>query len=202
MPWKWHFCPSGKRPPCWTSIVAPATPFDYVGLFNSAERIDDPVLVIEHHFLYQTEGELPDDRDYCVELGKAKIARQGSDLTIVAYSYMVRKAMDAASTLEHEGISAEVIDLRSVDYPSIDYAAIGASLAKSGRLLIAEEGMIAGGLGAEIACEVQRRFFDLLDAEIERVAGPSLVMAVSSAVEARMVPSADDVAARARSMVP
>ena len=183
-------------------IVAPSTPFDYIGLFNTAFASRDPVLVIEHQGLYPTEGEVPDDRDFCIPFGKARIAREGRDVTVVAYSRMSAVALEAAEILAAEDVSAEVIDLRSVDYASVDYGMIGNSVKKTGRLLIAEEGLLPGGIGAQIAFEVQRRFFDFLDAEIARVGGAAVPMPVSSALERLAVPGMDDVAAAVLALVP
>jgi pyruvate/2-oxoglutarate/acetoin dehydrogenase E1 component len=159
------------------------------------------VLVIEHQALYATDGPVPDDRDFCIPFGKARLAKPGAQLTIASYSNMARLALEAARGLEAEGISAEVLDLRSLDYAGIDYAAIGESLKKTGRLLIAEEGLLPGGVGAQIADEVQRRFFDWLDAEIVRVGGAALPMPVSRALERMAVPGAAEIARAARDML-
>jgi 2-oxoisovalerate dehydrogenase E1 component len=181
-------------------IVAPSNPFDYIGLFNTAFASRDPVLVIEHQALYPTEGEVPDDRDFCVPFGSARVARAGTDISVVAYSRMTAIALEAAEKLAAEGVSAEVIDLRSVDYASVDYGTIGASVRKTGRLLIAEEGLLPGGIGAQLAYEVQRRFFDFLDAEIARLGGEAVPMPVSSALERLAVPDADAVAEAMRGL--
>jgi 2-oxoisovalerate dehydrogenase E1 component len=181
-------------------IVAPSNPFDYIGLFNTAFASRDPVLVIEHQALYPTEGEVPDDRDFCVPFGSARVVRAGTDISVVAYSRMTAIALEAAEKLAAEGVSAEVIDLRSVDYASVDYGTIGASVRKTGRLLIAEEGLLPGGIGAQLAYEVQRRFFDFLDAEIARLGGEAVPMPVSSALERLAVPDADAVAEAMRGL--
>lgn len=183
-------------------VVAPANPFDYVGLFNSAIRSLDPVFVIEHAMLYEESGDVPEDRDYLIELGKARVAREGTDVTLVAYSFMVSKALRAAVELESQGISAEVIDLRSVDYASIDYEAIGRSVSKTGRVLLLEEGLITGGLGAHLSWEIQRRFFDELDGEIGRVAGKPVPVPVSRVQEERAAPGVADIVRETRAIVP
>ncbi|MCL1818280.1 MAG: thiamine pyrophosphate-dependent enzyme, partial [Spirochaetaceae bacterium] len=182
-------------------IVAPSNPFDYVGLFNTAWRSLDPVLVIEHHRLYPLKGQVPGDRDYCIPFGKARIARQGRRLTVVAWSLMAVEALAAAEALAAEGIDVEVIDLRSVDYASIDYAAIGESLKKTGKILIVEEGHFIGGIGAQISDEVQRRFFDCLDGEIGRLAGLSVPTPVSQPLEEMVVPHAGDIADAVKKML-
>jgi 2-oxoisovalerate dehydrogenase E1 component len=183
-------------------IVAPSTPFDYIGLFNSAFESRDPVLVIEHQGLYQAEGEVPEDRDFRIPFGSARVVREGRDLTVVAYSRMSSVALEAAELAAGEGLSAEVIDLRTVDYAGVDYGTIGESVKKTGRLLIAEEGLLPGGVGAQIAYEVQRRFFDYLDAEIARIGGAPVPMPVSSALERLAVPGVPEVAGAMREMCP
>ena len=174
-------------------IVAPSNPHDYVGLFNSAMRCLDPVFVIEHANLYEETGPVSDDRDYMIELGKARVARVGSDVSLISYSFMTCKVLEAAEALAEKGISCEVIDLRSVDYANIDYETIGTSLAKTGRAVICEEGLFCGGIGGQMSYEIQRRFFDLLDGEIERVAGRPVPVPVSRKQEERAVPSAKNV---------
>ncbi|MDR2589134.1 MAG: hypothetical protein LBC67_06875 [Spirochaetales bacterium] len=182
-------------------IVAPSTPFDYIGLFNSAYRSLDPVLVIEHHNLYTTKGPVPEDREFCIPFGKARVARQGGQVTLVAWSLMTLEALKAAEALASEGIEVEVIDLRTIDYAGIDYETLGASLKKTGRLLVVEEGHFIGGIGAQIADEVQRRFFDFLDGEIQRLAGLSIPTPVSRPMEDIVTPHAPDIAAAVRGMV-
>jgi 2-oxoisovalerate dehydrogenase E1 component len=174
-------------------IVAPSNPFDYIGLFNTAYRSKDPVLVIEHQALYPVEGPVPKDRDFLIPFGKARRCREGRHVTIVSYSLMTQKSSAAAEALAGEGIEAEVVDLRTIDYSGIDYETIGASVKKTGKLLLVEEGHLPGGIGSEIAYQVQRRFFDYLDGEIERVAGVSVPMPVSKALETMAVPQVSDI---------
>jgi 2-oxoisovalerate dehydrogenase E1 component len=182
-------------------IVAPATPFDYVGLFNAAMQSEDPVLVIEHHMLYDATGPAPADRDYFIELGTADVKRAGDHVTLVAYSYMTTKALAAAEELAESGVSCEVIDLRTVDYAHIDYDAIGASVRKTGRVILLEEGLICGGIGGHLAWEIQRRFFDYLDAEIARVAAAAVPIPVSRVQEERALPQVQDIVQAARDIV-
>ena len=179
-------------------IVAPVTPADYIGLYNTAFDSLDPVLIIEHNRLYATTGMVPKERDYYIPFGKAKVRRNGGDVTIVAYSYQVVMALEAAETLAGEGVEAEVVDLRTVDYPHIDYATIGSSLEKTGRVVISEEGMISGGIGSQLATEIQDRFFDLLDAEIGRVAAKQVPIPVSRIPEERVLPSVEEIVAAAK----
>jgi 2-oxoisovalerate dehydrogenase E1 component len=174
-------------------IFAPSNSFDYVGLFNTAFVSQDPVLIIEHAELYTTEGPVPDDLNYFIQPGKAHVVRSGENVTLIAYSMMVKKAMKAAEILAKEGISVEIIDLRSVDYANIDYDLIGDSIRKTNLVVILEEGLYCGGIGAHISFEIQRRFFDYLDGEIGRVAGKPIVMPVSVAAETRAIPQVSDV---------
>lgn len=178
-------------------IVAPAFPRDYVGLFNTALKSLDPVFIIEHAFLYETSGEVHEDRDYCIPMGKARVARDGADVTLIAYSYMTHKALAAAEKLAVDGIDAEVIDLRTVDYANMDFETIGASVKKTGRAVICEEGLFSGGLGAQVSFEIQRRFFDYLDAEVYRVAAEPVPVPVSKALEDFVIPGPAEIVSAA-----
>jgi 2-oxoisovalerate dehydrogenase E1 component len=182
-------------------IVAPSNPFDYVGLFNTAYKSLDPVLVIEHHNLYPLKGMVPADREYCIPFGKARVARAGGDVTVVAWALMAVEALKAADALAAEGIGAEVIDLRTIDYAGIDYATIGASLKKTGKILVVEEGHYVGGIGAQVCDEVQRRFFDYLDAEVGRLAGLPVPTPVSKPMEDLVVPHAPDIVSAVKKML-
>ncbi|MCX7788243.1 MAG: dehydrogenase E1 component subunit alpha/beta [Spirochaetes bacterium] len=180
-------------------IVAPSTPFDYIGLFNTSYHSLDPVLIIEHQALYPMEGWVPKDRDYCIPFGKALIRRKGKDVTVVSYSRMVHRVLEAAELLKNRGIEVEVIDLRTLDLLGVDYETIGKSLKKTGRLLIVEEGHLYGGIGGHMADEVQRRFFDELDGEILRLGGKNLPMPVSKPLEALCIPDVKDIVVQIQS---
>jgi len=163
-------------------IVAPSTPFDYIGLVNAAVRCDDPVLVVEHNDLFQNSGLVPaEDWDYIVPIGKASIARPGTACTVISYLSMVSVAATAA---EETGIDAEVIDLRTLDPLGLDWETIGASIAKTNRVLIVEQTARGTGHGARIAEEIQERFFDWLDAPVQRVSGLNSAPVVSKTLEA------------------
>ncbi len=150
-------------------IVAPSTPFDYVGLMNSALRCDDPVLVLEHVDLYASKGVAPaEDLDYCIPLGKARIVRPGSRLTILTYLAMVEKTRQVVEDL---GVDAEIIDLRSLDRAGLDWETIEASIRKTNNVLIVEQGALGTSYGGFLADELQRRVFDWLDQPIMRVHG-------------------------------
>jgi 2-oxoisovalerate dehydrogenase E1 component len=182
-------------------IVAPSNPFDYIGLFNTAYKSLDPVLVIEHHNLYPLKGMVPADREYCIPFGKARVARAGGNVTIVSWALMTVEALKAAEALAAEGIEAEVLDLRTIDYAGIDYQAIGASLRKTGKILIVEEGHFIGGIGAQVCDELQRRFFDYLDGEVGRLAGLPVPTPVSKPMEDLVVPHAADIASAVKKML-
>jgi 2-oxoisovalerate dehydrogenase E1 component len=163
-------------------IVAPSTPYDYVGLMNSALRCKDPVLVLEHVDLYNRKGPAPvGDLDYFIPLGKAKILRRGSKMTVIAYLAMVRLVLDAVDRL---GIDAEVIDLRSLDRAGIDWDLIESSIGKTGNVLIVEQGSIGPSYGGWLSDEIQRRCFDMLDQPIHRVHGAEASPSVSKVLEA------------------
>jgi 2-oxoisovalerate dehydrogenase E1 component len=172
-------------------ILSPATAFDYIGLMNSALACDDPVVIIEHTDLYQREFQVPrGDRDYCIPFGRAHLVREGSACTILATSVMVRESLAAVETT---GVDAEVIDLRNLDRHGIDWEAIGASIAKTGRVIIAEQTARSLSLGAHWAAEIQERFFDSLDFEILRVTGSLSEATVSASLNKAALASRDDV---------
>ena len=185
--------------PAWR-IISPSTPFDYVGLMNSAMRCNDPCVVIEHQELFQTSGPLPeDDLDYCVPLGKARVAREGAACTVLTYSIMVHRCIEAA---EAAGVDAEIIDLRSLDRPSLDWDTIGASIRKTNRVLIAEQTMRGTSHGPMLATEISDRLFDWLDAEIARVTGSESAPVVSKPLNEAAVGDVAKVAAALRRLVP
>ncbi len=162
-------------------IVAPSTPFDYVGLMNSALRCQDPVLVIEHVDLYGATGLGPDsDFDYYIPFGRARIARAGTAMTVLTYLAMTPLAVEAA---EKTGIDAEIIDLRSLDRAGLDWETIGASIRKTNNVVVLEQGPLTVSYGALLADEVHRRFFDWLDQPVRRIHGGEAAPAVSKVLE-------------------
>ena len=180
-------------------IVAPSNPFDYVGLMNSALRCDDPVIVIEAVDLYNSTGPGPvEDLDYCIEVGKAALRRTGDDVTIISYLMMTNYVLEA---VDASGTSADVIDLRWLDRASIDWDTIGASIRKTNRVIIAEQGALGTGYGAWLADEIQRRFFDWLDAPIERVTGGIASPSISKVLERAAFAQAPEVAAKLAQVV-
>jgi pyruvate dehydrogenase E1 component subunit beta len=179
-------------------VVAPAFPADAKGLLKSAIRDDNPVLVMESETLYGVRGEVPDG-EHVVAMGKAQVARQGKDVTIATYSRMTHVALEAATLLEKEGISAEVLDLRSLR--PLDEDAIVASVERTHRLVVVHEGWPYGGVGAEIADRVQRLAFDALDAPILRVTTLDVPMPYSKKLEQACMPQADRVVATVRRLL-
>lgn len=162
-------------------IVAPSTPFDYVGLMNSALRCEDPVLVIEHVDLYGTAGPGPvDDFDYCIPLGKAKVLREGAAFTVLTYLSMTRLALTAA---EEMGLDVEIIDLRSLDRAGIDWPLIEASVRKTHNVVVLEQGTLTASYGAMLTDEIQRRLFDELDQPVQRIHGGDSSPSVSRVLE-------------------
>ena len=173
-------------------IVAPSTPFDYVGLMNSALRCADPVLVLEHVDLYSSTGQGPaDDLDYCIPVGRAAIRRTGADVTVLTYLATTALALRA---VEESGVDAEVIDLRWLDRASVDWDTIGRSIRTTNRILIAEQGPRGTSYGGWLADEIQRRFFDWLDHPIERVTGGEASPSISKALERAAIATSDDIA--------
>ncbi|MGO9880806.1 MAG: thiamine pyrophosphate-dependent enzyme [Acidimicrobiales bacterium] len=180
-------------------IAAPSTPFDYVGLMNSALRCKDPVLVLEHIDLYAGSGEGPtDDWDYCIPVGRAAVRRVGSAVTVLSYLAMTGYALEAVAAT---GVDAEVIDLRWLDRASIDWETIERSIRKTSRVLIAEQGPIGPSYGGWLADEIQRRFFDWLDAPIERVTGGEASPSISKVLERAAVARDEEVAAKLEEMM-
>jgi len=162
-------------------IVAPSTPFDYVGLMNSALRCKDPVLVIEHVDLYNQSGPAPAaDLDFFIPLGKAKVVRSGNALTIVTYLSMVAKVTEVVERLN---VDAEIIDLRSLDRAGLDWDTIEASIDKTGNVLIIEQGSIGPSYGGMIADLIQNRCFDMLDQPVKRVHGRESSPSISKVLE-------------------
>ena len=177
-------------------VVCPATPADAKGLLKTAIRDDNPVVFCEHKMLYATRGEVPEDDDYMVPFGVADVRRPGKDVTIIATSYMVQRALDTAVILEGIGVDAEVIDPRTI--VPLDIDAICASVEKTGRLVIVHETNEFCGFGAEIAFEVQNAVFKYLDAPIERVCTSQVPMPYARALENANVPDAARIADAAK----
>ena len=171
-------------------VVVPSTPADAKGLFTRALRADDPVLFLEHRELLAVKGEVPDG-DYEIEFGKAAIAREGRDVTVVALALMLRRALEVSEELAARGVSVEVIDPRTVS--PLDANTILQSVHKTGRLLIVDEAFAPFGLGAEVAARVIDAGFDDLDAPIRRLHGKFTPTPYSPPLEKAVVPQAADI---------
>lgn len=180
-------------------IVAPTTPADYVGLFNSAMQSRDPVLIVEHHELYNTAGLVPTDNlDYFIEIGKAGKVSEGDDVTVLAYSWSTTLVKQAAEELAAEGIHIDAIDLRTLSMPDIDYGTIGRSFEKTTNMVIVEQSPASSSIGARIGYECQKRFFDYLDSPIVTVTGTDIPSPVSKWSESAAVPSLEVIKAAIR----
>jgi pyruvate/2-oxoglutarate/acetoin dehydrogenase E1 component len=171
-------------------VAIPATPADAKGLLKTAIRHDDPVIFLEHESLYGKKGEVPEG-ELLVPFGRANVARQGKDLTIISYSKCVYDALTAAETLENEGIDAEVIDLRTLN--PLDLNTVIESVKKTAKVVIVYEGWRTGGAGAEIASQIYEAAFDYLDSPIERIATKDIPMPYNRHLEAAALPTAEDV---------
>ena len=161
-------------------VLAPGTPADAKGLLKAAIRDDNPVVFIEGEMLYNTKGEVPDG-EYLTPIGQAEIKRSGTDVTLVCYSKTVLTALKTAETLAEEGISAEVVDLRTIR--PLDSATILASVARTNRCVVLEEGWPFAGVGAQVVDVIQRDAFDLLDAPVLRVTGADVPMPYNKHLE-------------------
>jgi 2-oxoisovalerate dehydrogenase E1 component beta subunit len=180
-------------------IVYPGTAYDAKGLLKSAIRDDDPVLFIEHKFLYRRIKENLPDHDYTVPIGKANIRRKGKDLTIITWGAMIYVADEAAAELAKDGVSAEVVDLRSII--PFDEEAILESVAKTNRVIILHEAPLTGGAGAEFAARIAEKAFDYLDAPIKRVASLDVPTPYSPPLEHFYLPNKDKVLLAARELL-
>lgn len=176
-------------------VVAPSNAFDYIGLFNSAMRSKDPVLVLEHHSLYPKKSEIPKDNlDYFIKIGTANVIQEGKDLTVLCYSSTVDLVMQAVSEISVEkDISVEVIDLRTISPKDIDYDTIGNSLKKTGVLTIVEQAPLSMCIGHNISYQCQQRFFDYINRAVSIISGMDIPNPVSKVLEDAVVPSVESI---------
>ena len=179
-------------------VVAPSTPGDVKGMLKTAIRDDNAVIFIEHQLLYGDRGEVPTG-DYLVPFGKAAIRREGADVTIMAYSYMAKIAVEAAELLAKDGIDAEVIDLRSLI--PLDTETILASIKKTNNAVMVSQACGTGCFGEHVAFEIQKQAFDYLDAPIELVAAPDIPPPMAPTLEKAFMPDAEKVQARVRALL-
>ena len=175
-------------------IFAPANAFDYIGLFNAAMLSETPTVFIEHHSLYGQKGRIPDGApEHVVRPCSARTVRAGTDVTVVTYGWGVGPCLEAAKALEAEGVSVEVIDLRTLDDRGMDFNAIGASLRKTGALAVIEQAPGPASLGAKIVSRCQELYFDYFDGPAGRVMGADAPLPVSSHLEMACLPTGNDI---------
>lgn len=173
-------------------VVMPATAYDAKGLLKTSIRDNNPIIFFEHKAIYDMKGEVPEE-EYTIPLGMADVKRSGADLTIVAYSYMVIKALEAAEQLTRDGIDAEVIDMRTVD--PIDEETILESVRKTNRLVIVQETWRKCSVSSEVAAIVAEKALDYLDAPILRVTGADVPVPAAPILEEYVLPQVDDIRA-------
>ncbi len=186
------YCPGLK-------VVAPSTPYDAKGLLRASIRDDDPVIFIESLPLYDTKGEVPEDEDYTVPIGVAEVKREGTDVTVVAYSRMTVIAMQVAKQLEEQGISVEVVDLRSLR--PLDRPTVIESVKKTHRAVVIEEDWRSYGIGAEVAATIQEEAFDYLDAPVQRVAGLEVPLPYAEQLSRAAKPGTQDLVSAIRKVL-
>jgi pyruvate dehydrogenase E1 component beta subunit len=179
-------------------VVAPSTPADAKGLLKASIRDDNPILFVENLVLYNERGEVPDG-DHVVPIGKADVKREGDDISIISYSRMVHVALEAAEALADQGISAEVVDLRSLR--PLDMDTVIESVKKTNHAIIVHEGWRKYGAGAEIAAQIQEYAFDYLDHPVERITGVEVPLPYATSLESAALPRLEQVIEGARSIV-
>ncbi len=172
-------------------VVMPSTPYDALGLLKSAIRDDDPTIFIEHKLLYMTKGEVPEE-EYLVGLGKADIKKQGQDVTLITYSYMTLKCLEAAELVEKEGMSVEVVDLRTLT--PLDKKTLLASARKTGNVIVVHEACKRGGIGGDIAAMIMEEAYDDLDGPVMRIAGKNTPIPYNIGIEKASIPSVEEIA--------
>jgi len=171
-------------------VVMPSVPYDAKGLLKSSIRDNNPVVFIEHKLLYMTKGEVPEE-EYLVPLGKADIKKAGDDVTLVTYSYMTLKCLEAAQMLEKEGISVEVVDLRTLN--PMDKETILESVRKTGRAIVVHEACKRGGVGGDIAAMIMEEAYDDMDGPVQRIAGKNTPIPYNIDLEKACVPTVEEI---------
>jgi len=180
----WYYHTPGLK------VVMPSTPYDAKGLLKTAIRDDEPVIFIEHKRLYMKKGPVPEG-EYTIEFGRGDIKRSGRDITIIAWSNMVGRALTAAAKLAEKGIEAEVVDPRTL--VPLDIEMILDSVRKTERVLIVQEAVRRGGVASDIASIIQQEAFDYLDAPIAILAGKNTAIPFNLTLEKACVPQVDDI---------
>lgn len=171
-------------------VVMPSTPYDAYGLLVSAIRDDQPTIFIEHKLLYMTKGDVPDE-EYLIPFGEADVKKEGSDVTLLTYSYMTLKCLEAAELLEKEGISVEVVDLRTLK--PLDEKLILESARKTGRVIVVHEACKRGGIGGDIAAMIMEEAYDDLDGPVLRVCGLDTSIPYNLELEKVCIPTTGDI---------
>lgn len=179
-------------------LVMPSTPYDAKGLLKAAIRCDDPVIFLEHKLLYMNKGEVPEE-EYIIPLGEADIKKEGKDLTIVAWSGMIPKVMEAAEILSKEGIDAEVVDPRSL--VPLDKSTIVNSVKKTEHVLIVQEAVRRGGVGSDISSIIMEEAFDYLDSPVKILGGLNTPCPFNLNLESMIIPQVDDIVKAARDVL-
>jgi pyruvate dehydrogenase E1 component beta subunit len=179
-------------------VVAPATPADARGMLKTAIRDDNPVIFTENPGLYAIKGDVPEDKDFTVPFGLARVASEGKDVSLIAYSRMVHVCLEAAEALQKDGISAEVVDVRSL--LPLDTATIYESVRKTHRAVVVYEDWRSGGFGAEIAARIGEDCFDDLDAPVGRVGGLNVPTPYARVLELECIPNAGNVVAAVQTL--
>ncbi len=177
-------------------VVQPSSAYDAKGLIKAAIRDDDPVIYLEHKYLYRSVKEELPTEDYTVPIGKANICREGSDISIITYGWMVHVALEAAESASSEGISVEVLDLRTL--VPLDRKAILDSAKKTSKVIMLHEDTLTGGLGGELAGIISEHAFDYLDGPLVRIAAPDTPVPFSDTLEKAFLPSVEEVLEKAR----
>jgi len=180
-------------------VVMPSTPYDAKGLLKAAIRDDNPVMFIEHKMLYGVEGFVPEDEDYVIPFGVADVKREGDDVTVLTYSRMVHRALEAAERLAGEGIGVEVVDLRTLK--PLDMETVGASVRKTGRVVGITEGYRTGSFLSELITCIQETLFDWLDAPVVRVAAADVPVPMSEPLEDAAIPNVEAIIAGIRQVL-
>jgi pyruvate dehydrogenase E1 component beta subunit len=180
-------------------VAYPTTPADAKGLLKTAIRDSNPVVFLEHELLYNSKGEVPDDPEFLVPFGQANVVRAGTDVTIVAYARMAVLALQAAGELEKEGISCEVIDLRTLN--PLDTETFITSARKTGRAVVVEECWRSAGLGGDLAHRIHEACFDSLLAPVKRVAGLDVPMPYSREIEKLCIPRTETIVGAVRDVL-
>jgi pyruvate dehydrogenase E1 component beta subunit len=179
-------------------VVMPSTPHDACGLLKAAIRDDQPVIFIEHKLLYMTRGPVPEE-EYIIPLGRAEVKKSGTDVSLITYSHMTLKCLEAAAALEAEGISVEVVDLRTLC--PLDKETVLASARKTGRVIVVHEAVKRGGVGGDIAAMLMEEAYDDLDGPVLRIAGRNTPIPYNLNIEKACVPSVEEIVAGVLRMV-